>query len=358
MSTPRINVFVFGGSTINGGEVLRLLRYHPGVDLIGVSGDQVEGKPVTAVHPHLHHLKNEAFVNDQEGIKRLGYSVADTRTVAICAWAWSETAYRLSKVLDRFGRNPNFWIVDLAADFRFDSAARFEQAFPGGRHGAKELIGSFAYGLPEWPKAELATARRIAVPGAHATAISLALLPAIVNDVVAPSISVTAVAGYTAIPPSATPAPAHAGRPADIQNQNAVARQQLPEVLQVLEGIAPAERIPSIALVTQRSPFARGVYVTAAMHATVPGADAIKTYHDFYAKTPLVECVEVPPPLSAVIGSARAQINAEMHGQMLIVTCALDSLGKGSAGHAIHAMNLALDFPETTGIDYPAFAPI
>jgi N-acetyl-gamma-glutamyl-phosphate reductase len=40
-----------------------------------------------------------------------------------------------------------------------------------------------------------------------------------------------------------------------------------------------------------------------------------------------------------------------------IVLSAIDNLGKGAAGTAVHNMNLLFDLPEETGLRFPAIGP-
>ena len=64
-------------------------------------------------------------------------------------------------------------MVDLSSDFRLDHPGRYA-ATHGRPHPAPELLERFVYGLPEWRRDKLKSAKRIANPGCFATAVQLA----------------------------------------------------------------------------------------------------------------------------------------------------------------------------------------
>ena len=76
-------------------------------------------------------------------------------------------------VPELIGRVPH--LVDLAADFRLP-AATYEQWY-GEAHGAPELLGAFAFGMPELFRADLVPGTHVAAPGCYPTASALALAP-------------------------------------------------------------------------------------------------------------------------------------------------------------------------------------
>ena len=67
-------------------------------------------------------------------------------------------------------------LIDLSADFRVPNPRTFQE-LNGFEHPCPELLPEFVYGLPEWNRAAIKGAKRIASPGCFATALQLALLP-------------------------------------------------------------------------------------------------------------------------------------------------------------------------------------
>ena len=71
-------------------------------------------------------------------------------------------------------------VVDLSADYRFTELEEWRRVYRG--HGATgradaDLCGEAVYGLPEFNRQAIATARLVACPGCFPTASLLALLP-------------------------------------------------------------------------------------------------------------------------------------------------------------------------------------
>jgi N-acetyl-gamma-glutamyl-phosphate reductase len=58
----------------------------------------------------------------------------------------------------------------------------------------------------------------------------------------------------------------------------------------------------------------------------------------------------VVPELGRVHGTDSAEIGVFANGDMTIVICATDNLGKGAAGQAVQNANIALGLPETAGL--------
>jgi N-acetyl-gamma-glutamyl-phosphate reductase len=67
-------------------------------------------------------------------------------------------------------------IVDMSGDFRLRDVAQYERYYAA-KHPHPDLLGTFAYGLPELDREAIRAARYVASPGCFATSVILALLP-------------------------------------------------------------------------------------------------------------------------------------------------------------------------------------
>jgi N-acetyl-gamma-glutamyl-phosphate/LysW-gamma-L-alpha-aminoadipyl-6-phosphate reductase len=70
-----------------------------------------------------------------------------------------------------------------------------------------------------------------------------------------------------------------------------------------------------------------------------------------------VRIVEGSPRVAAVAGTNFADIGVAANEHTSAIMVALDNLGKGMAGQAVQAMNIALGIPETTALWQPARFP-
>src|SRR5690606_17249792 len=88
-------------------------------------------------------------------------------------------------------------MVDLAADFRLRDPALYP-AWYGEEHTRPDLLGTFAYGLPELFREDIAAATRVAAPGCYVTSAVLALAPLLRAGLVEPTgIVVDAASGVS-----------------------------------------------------------------------------------------------------------------------------------------------------------------
>ena len=65
------------------------------------------------------------------------------------------------------------------------------------------------------------------------------------------------------------------------------------------------------------------------------------------------------PHTSATAGSnsAHLQVVIDQDSGRLVLTCAVDNLGKGAAGQALQNANVMLGLPETAGLSTDGIAP-
>jgi len=57
-----ITVSIVGASGYGGGELLRLLMFHPEVEIKQVTSESLTGKPVGRAHPNLRKITNIKFI--------------------------------------------------------------------------------------------------------------------------------------------------------------------------------------------------------------------------------------------------------------------------------------------------------
>jgi N-acetyl-gamma-glutamyl-phosphate reductase len=80
---------------------------------------------------------------------------------------------------------------------------------------------------------------------------------------------------------------------------------------------------------------------------------------DAYASEHFITVVDDWPATKAVVGTNRALISARVDARagMLVVSVAIDNLGKGAAGQAIQNANVAVALDETSGLEGVATWP-
>ncbi|MCS7251598.1 MAG: N-acetyl-gamma-glutamyl-phosphate reductase [Thermoflexus sp.] len=344
----RVRVSIVGASGYVGGELLRLLLRHPYMEIAQVTSESRAGEPVHRVHPHLRRAASLTFC-------RMGdLHPCDVLFIAL---PHGEVAPRI----ESFAALAPV-AVDLSADFRL----RDPEAYPrwyGHPHPHPEWLPRFVYGLPERYREDLRGARYISGVGCNATAAILALWPLVRADVLNPErpILVDIKAGSSEAGREPNPGSHHPERHGAIRPYAPVGHRHTAEVRQALG-------CNGIFLSVTAVDAVRGVLAMAYAWPQAPlkESDLWRIYRAAYEEEPFIRIVKdrqglhrLPDP-KAVIGSNYADVGfaVEEETGRIVALCALDNLMKGAAGSAIQALNIAMGWPETTGLDlipiYPA----
>ena len=111
------------------------------------------------------------------------------------------------------------------------------------------------------------------------------------------------------------------------------------------------------------APMPRGILATATAKA-VPGVSAAAVraaWAGAYADEPFVHLLPQGswPSTGSVLGSnsVHVQVTLDERVGRVVAVAAVDNLTKGTAGAAVQCLNLALGFPETTGLPIAGVAP-
>jgi len=329
---------VIGASGYAGGELLRLLATHPVFEVAVVSAHSNAGEQVTSVHPQLQSYSGRVFVTADS----IDFTTID---LVFLALPHGESAALIAKI------PAHVKIVDLGADYRLEDAAQWEKYY-GGKHA-----GSWVYGLPELAvdqREAIKKENRVANPGCYATSISLGIAPAI-SVIDCSDIVVVAASGTTG-----------AGRSAKInligsEVMNSLTsykfggvHQHTPEIEQALSAVA--QKQATISFTPILAPMPRGILstITAKLVKPMNTKQAHDLFSQQYAHEFFVDLLPLGqmPKTSAVTGSNKVQIQVAVdeHTNRLVVSVAIDNLGKGAAGQAIQNANLICGLSEISGL--------
>jgi len=344
------SVAVAGASGYAGGELLRLLSQHPGLEVVTVTAFQNAGQSLSEVQPH---LRSYGELTLQPTIP----SVLSGHDLVFLALPHGKSGELTAHLGD------DSLVVDCGADHRLSDAADWA-AFYGGNY-----FGAWTYGVPELPvaggkqRSALVGATRIAAPGCNASTVALALAPGIAAGVIEERDLVAVLAvGPSGAGKSLTPQNL-ASEILGSANPYAVGgtHRHIPEIQQSLRSAGASA--PTISFTPVIVPMARGILATSTARI-VPGvsaADIRAAWVSAYADEPFVHVLPAGrmPRSGDVLGSNTALIGLavdEAAGRVVTVT-ALDNLVKGTAGAAIQSANIALGLDETSGLPIDGVAP-
>ncbi|HET7431594.1 MAG TPA: N-acetyl-gamma-glutamyl-phosphate reductase [Nocardioides sp.] len=345
MHMSGVRVAVAGASGYAGGELLRLLLGHPGVEIGALTAGANAGERLGSLQPHLTPLADRLF--DETTVESLA-----GHDVVFLALPHGQSGLIAATLPD------DTLVIDCGADFRLHDAAQWVR-FYGGEHA-----GTWPYGLPELPgqRAVLSTARRVAVPGCYPTVSSLALAPAVADGLVEPDVVVVAASGTSGAGKAAKP---HLLGSEVMGNASAYGvggvHRHTPEIVQNLSALSEAPVRVSFTPVLV--PMPRGILATcsAPLADGVGATDVRETYLKAYDAEPFVRLLPEGewPQTKAVHGSnaCHLQVAVDESAGRLVVIGAIDNLTKGTAGGAIQTMNLALGLDETLGLTTVGVAP-
>jgi N-acetyl-gamma-glutamyl-phosphate reductase len=334
-------IAVAGASGYAGGELLRLLAGHPGVEITAVTAHAQAGGRLADVHPHLVSLADLTLGATEPA----AFAGAD---LVFLALPHGESA-ALAAALPGTTK-----IVDLGADHRLRDAAAWARYY-GGEHA-----GAWTYGLPELPgqRAAIAASDRVANTGCYAVATVLALAPLIAAGLAAPDdVVVVAASGTSGAGRSPKAHLLGSEVMGDLSPYKVGAHQHVPEIKQ-------ATGARSLSLTPVLAPMPRGILATVTARPTRSGltaSDVRAALASAYEGEPFVRVLPEGawPHTAATSGSNAAHLQATVDADAgrLIVTSAIDNLGKGAAGQAVQCANLMLGLPESTALTQNGQAP-
>ncbi|MGV9788719.1 N-acetyl-gamma-glutamyl-phosphate reductase [Streptomyces sp. NPDC003435] len=340
-----VRAAVAGASGYAGGELLRLLLGHPGVEVGTLTGHSSAGRRLGELQPQLAPLADRVLAETTA-------EALAGHDVVFLALPHGQSA----AVAEQLG--PDVLVIDLGADFRLTDPADWER-FYGSPHA-----GTWPYGLPELPgaRAALEGTKRIAVPGCYPTAVSLALFPAYDAGITEPEAVIVAASGTS----GAGKAPKAHLLGSEVMGSMSPygvggGHRHTPEMIQNLSAAA-GERV-SVSFTPTLAPMPRGILATCSAKARAGvTAEAVRAvYEKAYADEPFVRLLPEGqwPNTGAVTGSNAVQVQTALDAETgrVIVISAIDNLTKGTAGGAVQSMNIALGLDETTGLSTIGVAP-
>ena len=340
-----IRAGIVGGSGYTGGELLRLLHFHPQVEATQITSREQAGRYVHAAHPNLRDVSRLRFIHPD---------ALDACDLLFLALPHGTAARHIERYA---GLAPK--LIDLSADFRLQCPAAYEK-FYGEPHPAPRWLHRFIYGLPEVNRESLIGASYVSGVGCNATALNLALLP-LAQAGVLERASCEIKVGSSEGGNKSNPGSHHPIRSGAVRSYKATGHRHMAEVELVL-----GEDIPLHFSVTAIE-MVRGIHLLAHCYLSERKVerDIWRLYRGRYRDEPFLRLASgktglhrLPEP-RVVAGTNFCDIGFELDddGTHLVVIAALDNLGKGAAGSAVQAMNLMYEFDETTGLEFPGIYP-
>lgn len=316
----KIPVGVLGASGYAGRELSAFIAQHPRLTLAFATANAQRGETL--------ELPGGAVT----------FIATDDAPLAAAELVFSSLPHGASAEWVARARAAGARVVDLSTDLRIGN-------------GAAEDV---PYGLTEWTRESVRSARVVANPGCYPTSALLALLPLLERDLIAPgaTVSISSASGVTG---------AGLSPRLDLlfgevtENYRAYgvgnSHRHLNEMRAAVQLLA---RDVDLLFTPHLLPIARGILSTITVPLRAPLADPLEPWRTRYAGEPFIEVVDALPELRQVQrrNVARIAVRRVEHVRTptLQVFSAIDNLVKGAAGQALQNANLMLGLDETLGL--------
>lgn len=356
-----LTVAIWGATGYAGNELVRLLGGHPHIKSIRAYSRNPEPRPLSTLYPalQLSASTRDIMVTKADPSDSACFDV----DVVFCALPHGASA-PIAAAAVKAGCK----VIDLGADFRLRDAQSYQQWY-GVEHPAPQLLAEAIYGLPEWVghlykgKKTLTDAHLVAAPGCYPTGALLGLLPLLKNQLIQPdSIVIDSKSGTSGAGRTPGDALTFSEAVENFRAYKVANHRHTPEIEQAL-GLIHDGEAPAVSFTPHLVPMSRGILSTcyASLRAGVTSAQVEDAFDQAYTDSAFVHRAPagMQPETKWVRGSNGAfyQWVVDERVNRVIVTTAIDNLGKGAAGQAVQCLNHMFGFSETAGLAQGGLMP-
>ncbi len=352
-----VKVGVIAASGYTGGELLRLLLQHPGVELAFATSRKYAGEYVFRVHPNLRGVTELKF-SPYELAK-----ATEAADLVFTALPHGESVKYVPELA-----NSGVKIIDLSADFRLRDPKKYRTWY-GFDHPSPDLLEKFVFSIPELNRDEVRGAKLVSSPGCMAITSILAVVPLLKAHSLGidrEHIVVDAKIGSSGAGGKPSLSTHFSERYNVVRPYKPAGHRHSAEIEQVIASVAEEE--VKVSMSAHAVNMVRGILSTCHLFtaAEVDPLDVWKAYRSSYAGSPFIRLVRdkqgpfrLPDP-KLVIGSNFCDVGFEIEKRTgrIVALGATDNLIKGAAGNAVQSMNLMLGFDEKEGLGMAPLHPV
>ncbi|EFH90203.1 N-acetyl-gamma-glutamyl-phosphate reductase [Ktedonobacter racemifer] len=354
----RIRATIVGGSGYTGGEVARLLLFHPEVELAQVVSSSRAGQYLHSAHPNLRGLSTLRFSHPDDLMP------CDVLFLCLPHGATMGEIARYRQLAPR--------VIDLSADFRLRDPQLYQRWY-GNAHQAPDLLREAVYGLPELHREELREATLVSGTGCMATTAILGLAPLYRAGLVDANVPLVLEAKVGSSAAGAKPGNSshHPERSGAVRSFQPTGHRHSAELIQelgLLSGHGNTGLPQIVAFSATSIELVRGILVTAHVFTKerIDERQLWRVYREAYQREPFIRIVKertgvyrYPEP-KILAGSNYCDVGFELdvEQQRIVVMAALDNLMKGAAGNAVQALNCMFGWDEMLGLTFPGLHPV
>lgn len=333
----RTAVGIVGYRGYSGSELVRILHGHPHVEpLLLEHRDESSGRLRPKGARSLRQLPCAPEAVRSEGVELVFLATPP------------EVSMELAPAMLDAGAK----VIDLSGAFRLRTPECYRTWYKE-PHTQPALLSEAVYGLPEFCREQIASARLVANPGCYPTAANLAIRPLVDAGVVDRSAGIvcdgkSGVSGAGRKPSLKT---SFCEVTENFSAYSILNHRHVPEVLQT-SGLEERE----FSFTAQLLPLHRGILETIYFHSMhlQNAGELLSIYEQRYAAEPFIRLYDPnqTPDLLSVQRTNYCDIGVTLDSATgrAVIVAAIDNLVKGAAGQAIQNMNLLLGFAEVEAL--------
>lgn len=242
-------------------------------------------------------------------------------------------------------------VIDFSADYRLKEPADYA-AWYNKDHTDLANLEHAVYGLPEFARDKIRTARLVANPGCYPTSAALAILPLLRTGLIEPTdLIVDAASGISGA--GAEPRPEHhfPERHETFEAYNVGKHRHMVEIERVCDASIRGRK-SSVIFTPHLVPMERGilatVYLRPVQHVSVE--HVMQVFAECYDNEPFVRLRERLPRTSEVARTNFCDMAVRVVKSRVIVLSAIDNMVKGASGQAIQNLNIMFGIDEKAGL--------
>jgi N-acetyl-gamma-glutamyl-phosphate reductase common form len=308
---------LLGGRGYTGQVLIDLLNNHPNMDLRHVSSRELVGQELKG------YSKRKIIYESlsPETVSRLD------KNKEVDCWVMAMPNHACQPFVEALDQGSSV-IIDLSADYRFDST------------------GEWTYACPELVKrSKIAESTRISNPGCYSTGAQLGIAPLLPYLGGVPT--VFGVSGFSGAGTKKSPKNDETLLKDNILPYSLTGHIHEREISYHLG--APVAFIPHVAS------WFRGIQLTIniPLSKEMTSREIRQIYQDRYAGEKLVKVVGEAPYVKSIQNKHGVEIGGfavDDTGKRVVVSATIDNLNKGAATQCLQNMNLALGYDEYQGI--------
>ncbi len=358
-----MEVGVIAASGYAGGEAVRLLSYHPNVDLTYITSRKLISKYFHSIYPNFRKISNLKFEE---------YNVEKAKEK--CDIVFLAVPHGVSQDMVPGLLEAGLKVIDLSADFRLKDKTIYQHYYKK-EHSHPELLDNAVYGLPELHREEIKNANLIAVAGCHASSAIYGLYPLVNENLIEVSnIIVDSKTGSSGSGAGFNESTHHPIRANSIRPYKMTGHRHTAEIEQeltcILQKNKKLNQQVKVGFSAHGVNLVRGILSTSHVFFNetqeIDEKILFKAYRMAYDKEPFIRLINqkigtfrLPDP-KLISGTNYSDVGFQIDKRMnrIVVLCTLDNLVKGTAGNAVQCMNIMCGFPERSGLEFPGFFPL